>query len=264
MVYTDIAPFFRLVDPPTEDAFGPFDTVEWAEDTIARIDFPWWRCNPYRWRKYEAQDCRVLVEWGDAGDGNMGRWSRSAGKITMDAHKFRIQSKGPTSVVTMTLAHEIGHMVDSTVLDVPAQNAIMQLMHTPPSPVLGPCYDETRWELPTSRTTWYERHKEAYADQFVEAFAPEIWNQREWRTHHTHVDPVEIRRLTLGATVPTPFTDIDDESPEAKEAIGWGYATGIIAGTTPTTFDGEKPVTRRQVALFLHRLYKFDRGEGGT
>lgn len=37
-------------------------------------------------------------------------------------------------------------------------------------------------------------------------------------------------------------------------AVGWMYDQGITTGTTPSTFSPDRPVTRGEVATFLHRL----------
>ena len=47
----------------------------------------------------------------------------------------------------------------------------------------------------------------------------------------------------------TPFTDLTNDW--YQNAILWAYQTGVVAGTSATTFDPESPVTREQTAVIL-------------
>ena len=47
----------------------------------------------------------------------------------------------------------------------------------------------------------------------------------------------------------TPFTDLTANW--YKPAILWAYQNNVVAGTSPTTFDPEGPVTREQIAVIL-------------
>ena len=47
----------------------------------------------------------------------------------------------------------------------------------------------------------------------------------------------------------TPFTDLTSDW--YKNAVLWAYQTGVVAGTSATTFAPEKPVTREQIAVIL-------------
>ena len=47
----------------------------------------------------------------------------------------------------------------------------------------------------------------------------------------------------------TPFTDLT--SGWYQDAVLWAYQTGVVAGTSATTFAPEKPVTREQIAVIL-------------
>ena len=47
----------------------------------------------------------------------------------------------------------------------------------------------------------------------------------------------------------TPFTDLT--SGWYQNAVLWAYQTGVVAGTSATTFAPEKPVTREQIAVIL-------------
>ena len=47
----------------------------------------------------------------------------------------------------------------------------------------------------------------------------------------------------------TPFTDLTANW--YKPAILWAYQNNVVAGTSPTTFDPDQPVTREQIAVIL-------------
>ena len=47
----------------------------------------------------------------------------------------------------------------------------------------------------------------------------------------------------------TPFTDLTNDW--YQDAILWAYQTGVVAGTSGTTFDPDLPVTREQIAVIL-------------
>ena len=47
----------------------------------------------------------------------------------------------------------------------------------------------------------------------------------------------------------TPFTDLTNDW--YKDAILWAYQTGVVAGTSSTTFEPDLPVTREQIAVIL-------------
>ena len=47
----------------------------------------------------------------------------------------------------------------------------------------------------------------------------------------------------------TPFTDLTNGW--YQNAVLWAYQTGVVAGTSATTFAPEKPVTREQIAVIL-------------
>jgi hypothetical protein len=49
-----------------------------------------------------------------------------------------------------------------------------------------------------------------------------------------------------------PFTDIPTSGP-THDAVGAIYGAGITGGTSATTYSPTNPVTREQMALFLHR-----------
>ena len=52
--------------------------------------------------------------------------------------------------------------------------------------------------------------------------------------------------------VTTPFTDTPADWYQA--AIAWAYETGVVDGTSPTTFAPNESVTREQIAVLLTRF----------
>ena len=47
----------------------------------------------------------------------------------------------------------------------------------------------------------------------------------------------------------TPFTDLTQDW--YQDAVRWAYQTGVVAGTSSTTFEPDRPVTREQIAVIL-------------
>ena len=47
----------------------------------------------------------------------------------------------------------------------------------------------------------------------------------------------------------TPFTDLTNDW--YQDAVLWAYQTGVVAGTSSTTFEPDQPVTREQIAVIL-------------
>ena len=52
--------------------------------------------------------------------------------------------------------------------------------------------------------------------------------------------------------VTTPFTDLTSDWYQA--AVAWAYETGVVDGTSPTTFAPNESVTREQIAVLLTRF----------
>ena len=59
----------------------------------------------------------------------------------------------------------------------------------------------------------------------------------------------------------TPFTDLTQDW--YQDAVLWAYQTGVVAGTSSTTFDPDLPVTREQIAVilmeYMTRVLKLER-----
>ena len=59
----------------------------------------------------------------------------------------------------------------------------------------------------------------------------------------------------------TPFTDLTQDW--YQDAVLWAYQTGVVAGTSATTFEPDRPVTREQIAVilmeYMTRVLKLER-----
>lgn len=63
-----------------------------------------------------------------------------------------------------------------------------------------------------------------------------------------------VRTFDLKGTKKMPFKDANESG--LKNDISAMYAYGITIGTSKTAFGVNKPVTRGQLALFIHRIQK--------
>ncbi len=54
------------------------------------------------------------------------------------------------------------------------------------------------------------------------------------------------------AAAELPFGDIQNQIPEFKTAIGWGYSKGYISGTSANTFEPDGLLTREAAMKILH------------
>lgn len=72
------------------------------------------------------------------------------------------------------------------------------------------------------------------------------------------VTRAEVATFLHRAEGSPPGTDpgFDDVPPSAfyEEAVGWMVAAGVTTGTSPTTFEPDRHVTRGEVATFLYRV----------
>jgi hypothetical protein len=237
---------FELQNPPDGG-------TEWFKSVLAKCDYPFWRVLPF----VRADNQQIIqVVWVDEG-GILGSWSGTGIlRIGLQALTYRRADQ------EFTLIHEMGHMVDTAVMQRYGHHPTMLALLHEVDQGWYECSDPTDWNLPHATVPHYARHTEAFADLFVYAFAPSLWPGQRM-THH-HPDPAYVRSKILEARVTVPFTDISTQSQEVKDAIEWGYATGVMGGTTATTFGPNDPLTRRQLVVALHRNYKLDIAEGGT
>lgn len=85
----------------------------------------------------------------------------------------------------------------------------------------------------------------------------------------------EVRNSSGTAVDPSAILGIPNEagyvhdggnpvSPWAQEAVDWALAEGILLGDGTGNLMPQKPCTREEMTVFLHRLYKLMRKEGGA
>ncbi len=73
-----------------------------------------------------------------------------------------------------------------------------------------------------------------------------------------------VRAFDLEATEDAPFTDLDAIHEDTKREIAAAYEAKLIKGTSPTTFEPYKPITRAQMALMMKRAYEWKMEEAYT
>jgi hypothetical protein len=107
------------------------------------------------------------------------------------------------------------------------------------------------WRAGTRAPSYYHRINEAYADAFVAAFAPTIWDRDYHRFTHATSDTAEVRRLTLEREIMS-CTDVPADHTH-RENIERAAELGLVQGYPDGTFRPEQPVTRGQLATILMR-----------
>ncbi|MFA9432898.1 MULTISPECIES: S-layer homology domain-containing protein [unclassified Egicoccus] len=180
------------------------------------------------------------------------------------------------SALPFTIAHELGHAVDSATLGNIDRARLSELMHRRPLPQLGH-FDHDHRDAGHANEDWSShanhypsRLNEAFADLFVAAFCPEQWERRWPRFVHWTDDLDAFRRLVLTRDIPTAtvtpdvvaasqeddpmgrFVDVPDTATHARDIEDLA-AAGIIAGNTDGTFKPGAPVRRDQMAAMLAR-----------
>lgn len=209
----DIGPF-RLLNPPD----GQVEIVRAAYEAI---DFPWER---FAVALARDSDHAILVEWNDTGQGISGLAYGYSLRIVMSNRNYHL-NEGAAFV----FAHEVGHLVDSATLRDEDRAAIMALTHsddlTYRGDSRGETFNDTWWpeahaneheEEWVSSNDYQLRHNEAFADLFVQAFAPTLWDGSELNTGrryvrfvHTTDDLEKFRELVLWTpSEPEPKEDV--------------------------------------------------------
>lgn len=218
----DIGPF-RLVNPPD----GQESIIRAA---IEAIDFPWER---FAVSLAKDPDEAILVEWDDTGQSVSGLAHGYSLSIKLSTKNYHL---GPE--VGFVFAHEVGHLVDAATLRDQDRRAIMDLTISDPKThrfdgqVMNgeehpwshnQPHDDNDWE--NFRDDYLFRHIEAFADLFVEAFAPKIWDGSfypnapvrgvDWlRFVHTTDNLATVRELVLWK--PSPITPTSNPEPKEK------------------------------------------------
>lgn len=258
------AGIFRLVDPPSRAR------AETIRDTIAEIDYPWRRCLRATWAD---PDGAILVRWTDMPQGTTGQFRGSVYEIKLkDSDSDYVVRQEP-----FVFAHEAGHMVDAATLDGGTKRKLMELYHRDVAD--GPWYGKEDpnepgkpfvWSHQADHAEWWRasandyahRINEAFADSFVAAFAPRIWDgthptlpgsEHYPRFAHWTKDLEAIRRLTLERPMAV-YDDVDPDDVHA-ENIERAAELGLLSGKGGGIFDPSAPVTRAQLASVVVRLH---------
>lgn len=235
---------FELVDPP--DAA----TVETVLEVLGGIRFPWRRVLPELVRE---GDRRVRIVWdADLTTTRAGEYNSWSNTVTLSDRAIFRDGLG------FTLAHELGHLVDDTVLDEDARRLLTALMHAGRSPRLGHFGHDhpdarhvDRW--PGLAADHYPtRLDEAFADLFVRAFAPDQWEGRHPRFVHWTDDLDAFREIVLSCR-PRMFADVDPRSTHAENITDVAWLLDLRKDDG-RVFHPSGPVTRAQMATLLAKL----------
>ena len=227
--------------------------------TIGKIGYPWRRLLP---RLRRDPDQAVVVKW-DALDQNTTGLYYSGNRVEIHLSEDGRHADSEPFV----LAHEVGHLVDDATLIGEDRRALTALFHASPETYRR---DETilndviiEWahihehsEQWRSANPYLHRINEAYADAFVAAFAPTIWDRDYYRFTHATSDTAEVRRLTLERDIMV-FTDVPADHPH-REGIERAAELGLVQGYPDGTYRPEQPVTRGQLATILMRRHRRD------
>jgi len=227
--------------------------------TVAQIGYPWRRLLP---RLRRDPDQAVVVKW-DALDQNTTGLYYSGNRVEIHlSEEDRHADSEP-----FVLAHEVGHLVDDATLIGEDRRALIGLFHASPETYRR---DETilndviiewahihehpeTWRAGTRAPSYYHRINEAYADAFVAAFAPTIWDRDYYRFTHATSDTAEVRRLTLERDIMV-YSDVPADHPH-REGIERAAELGLVQGYPNGTYRPEVSLTRGQAATIAVRQY---------
>lgn len=248
---------FHLVDPPEGQA-------EVVADAVAHIDYPWQRIIP---AIREDPDQAVIVRWPEKmKQGTTGLFYGNRYEI----HLSRIQYATKDNRAAFVFAHEVGHLVDRSTFGDAEKQALIDLYHDSEETYRrdeqylndviiewAHVHEHTeKWVH--SQPHYYFKHNEAYADSFVQAFAPGIWDgsdvdsgQHHIRFTHSTSDLEAVRRITLEKDIQV-FEDVGEDHPH-REGIEWAAGQGLVKGYDDGTFRPSEPVTRAQLSTILYR-----------
>lgn len=183
---------FRFVDPPAEAA------VDQCIEALNNCFYPFERCLP---ELQKESNGKVTVMWDELGSGVYGLYSEyrkgTYNVITMNT------SIGTPSYYT-TFMHEVGHMIDDTVLTDTQRSAILKKWHEDPAFPHDSAHTHEDylggWFV--KNATYFDRPKESFGDVFVACFAPKYFAWRGF-THWSN-DLATIRSIILWDISPTP------------------------------------------------------------
>lgn len=226
---------FMIVDPPTQE------DVDATTAVLAAYEFPW------RWtvkRNVRETGKPILyIGFKDQAD-SLGYYTAGLNGINVDPVAVqRAQRFG------RTLAHELGHLIDDTVLFNETRHEIHALMHADSPVGLADCPAGKYWRNRTHSNS----PNEAFAN-----LAPHIWcalhakPMQNYGPHYfTRLD--DIRELVMAdAEQNYPFNDIEGSVHE--EAILWAVENGLVTGYKDGTFRPQEGVTRGQLTSIMKRF----------
>lgn len=231
---------FDLVDPPPGQAGKIISAYR-------KCNYPWERLIPYL---RQDPDQRVIVRWGDTGQGASALYVGGPIEILMSNAPWNMS--GDTGFV---FTHEVGHLVDAATLTNQDRTDLITMLHTA-QPTIGH-FDHDHPDAEHFVETWnnfsepfHARIMEAYADAFVYEFARDVWagtsggvgsEEHYIRTIHWPLDSNDIRTITLRRNIQV-FSDVPTTHPH-YEGIMWAAANNLVAGYSDGTFKPDLKVT---------------------
>lgn len=189
----------------------------------------------------------LTVEWIDSQD-MRGSWVGDE-RLYLNRSYRDAWMRGDTANIVRgqsVLWHEVGHAIETTLMDWEQRRRIMDLWGW-----------QTSWES----GPYAEQGREAFGHAFPVMFGPPdvadhdrpyvaSWGQGI--PLDTLGQVADIVRELLEDPMPT-FTDVPADHPHA-DGIVWAAEQGLVAGYDDGTFRPSEPVTRGQLATILRRL----------
>lgn len=261
----DIGPF-RLVDPPP----GQEAIIRAA---IEAIDFPWIFLMS---RLHEDSDRAIVVEWTDSMVPNTasGLYYGGSNRIVMSSRVMHLDAGAG-----FVFAHEVGHLVDDWFLTDTAKEQLRAVMHAGPGLQIGhfnhdhPDAGHKSEVWSNGSDSYVSRIYESFADQFVAAFAPTIWDGSylagasrryprfvHWTDDHRAVKEIVIRSATPPSPAPQPvrtpmFKDVPFKHPH-NAAIEKAVSLGLLKPRRGGFFRPGAKLTRAEAAELAVSLYE--------
>jgi hypothetical protein len=248
---------FLFENPPGEQA------LQDCLDALDACDYPWERCLP---ELRAESDGIVRVTWVTDGPQGANGWYNSNGHTT---NRITLSSRHGGAEYGFVFLHEAGHMVDDCVLSFDQKRSLQAKWHTDDDGFYNGRTDPNDRTDPPQSHEWsherehveawsamYEayvhRHAEAFADTFVQVFAPGVWTDHYPRFSHWSTDVAGLRQIILERTMP--YSDVDPDSTHG-EAIARAHDLGLLTGFPDGTFRPSIPLTREAAAAVMVRLY---------
>lgn len=230
-----------------------FDTTEASEQhvdvlkqVVERSKFPWARI-----------DEKIIVLSRNMSMQFTGQWFSSGNRTeNYPPRSLVLNDRMQENSIPFTVAHELGHAIDTLCLSRDSRAELTRLMHDV-KVQLGH-FNHDHPDAGHKSEIWHDgsnaytsKLNEAFADHCVRAFFPEQWEGRYPRFVHWTDDLVTFRSLVLGAKM-AEFTDVPDTHTHA-EGIKWASEQGLIEGYPDRTFRPDQSVTRGQIATILKK-----------